>query len=103
MLSLCLLLSVVLSHLEAANVVPNWPVRYAMNSSTIVQPCNASGYFNDYSLSQLSKFGIVSIDWSNAKKLWANAQPMDCEERLLAQATAIKSLNPATYVWVYRS
>jgi hypothetical protein len=35
--------------------------------------------------------------------LWANAQPMDCEERLIEQVRLTKAANPATKVWVYRS
>ena len=100
MLSFFIALLITVERLDA--VFPKWPVTYQMNSSTIVQPCNETGYFNDYSLSQLAKFGIVSIDWSNAKQLWSNAAPMDCQERLLQQAKAIKALNPKTYVWVYR-
>ena len=28
---------------------------------------------------------------------------MDCEERLVAQAELVKSVNPAAHVWVYRN
>jgi len=63
-------------------------------------PCNYSGYFD----TQLTKqFGVVDYDWSNAKALWANAQPMDCEERLVEQVRLTKEANPATKVWVYRN
>lgn len=49
------------------------------------------------------EFGIVSYDWSNAKAQWAASKPMDCEERLLQQATMTKQLNPASHVFVYRN
>ena len=82
---------------------PKWAPTYQMNSSTIIMTCNYSGYMDQNALKQLAKFGIVDIDWSNAKELWANTAPMDCQERLLAQAETIKSMNPNTKVFVYRS
>ncbi len=48
-------------------MVPKCPPQYQMNLSTLVMPCNESGYFNDDSVKKLAKFGIVSIDWSNDK------------------------------------
>ena len=83
-------------------VFPKWPPTYQMNSSTIIMTCNYSGYMDQNAVTQLAKYGIVDIDWSNAKELWANTSPMDCEERLLTQAEAIKSVNPNTKVFVYR-
>ena len=35
---------------------------------------------------------------SNAKALWANSKPMDCEERLITQAAMTKAANPNTRV-----
>ena len=67
---------------------------------TIIMPCNNSGY---YKPEIAARYGVADFDWSNAKDQWANAQPMDCEERLLAQARIIKQINPATKVWVYRN
>ncbi len=29
--------------------------------------------------------------------------PMDCEERLVSQAKAVKAVSPETHVWVYRN
>jgi hypothetical protein len=40
---------------------------------------------------------------SNDKKDWALARPMDCEERLVTQAQAVKAANPATKVFTYRN
>ena len=40
---------------------------------------------------------------SNAKALWANQKPMDCEERLITQAAMTKAANPNTRVFVYRN
>ena len=77
-----------------------WSPTYNMSMSTIIMPCNTSGYFDP---GAAARYGLVDIDWSNAKQEWANAKPMDCEERLVTQARLIKSQNPATKVWVYRN
>ena len=63
---------------------PPWPPAYDMARSTLTMTCNGSGW----SSPKLgARFGIVSYDWSNAKKEWAAAKPMDCEERLATQAS----------------
>ena len=67
--------------------------------------CNSSGIHN---ISEAVRYGIVSYDWSNAKKLWANSQPMDDAERLTRQAELVQSLDPGIQgeqprVWVYRN
>ena len=61
-------------------------------------PCNYSGYFN---ASFVASFGIADFDWSNAKDVWVNDQPMRCEEDLVAQAAAVKALNTNTHVCVF--
>ena len=45
-----------------------------------------------------AQWGVVDFDWSNAKRLWANTKPMDCEERLVEQPKMIKDINPDTKV-----
>ena len=40
---------------------------------------------------------------SNAKLVWSNQNPMDCEERLLSQAKLVKNVNPGTRTFVYRN
>jgi hypothetical protein len=62
--------------------------------------CNSSGWSSP---ARGAQFGIISYDWSNAKKQWAAAKPMDCEDRLLAQAKMTKKINPASHVFVYRN
>lgn len=79
---------------------PRFPPTYNMTRSTIIQPCNDSGYFDPV---QAGRYGIIDFDWSNAKALWANTKPMDCEERLLVQAAMVKAVNPDTKVFVYRN
>lgn len=80
---------------------PPWgTANYDMSSSTISMFCNSSGYLP---VNVPASFGIPSIDWSNEKKDWALANPMDCEERLLSQAVAIKTVNPKSKVFLYRN
>ena len=104
LLSLLWLFYFVSVRIEATSVtaVPKWPATYLMNSSTIVMPCNYSGFFSDYAINQLAHYGIVDIDWSNAKLVWSNVSPMNDQELLLLQAQRIKAINPMTKVWVYR-
>lgn len=86
--------------------VPITPVSYQMNRSTIIMPCNMSGagpaaagthagsYLTALPIAAAGYtdpastvgWSVIDFDWSNAKQLWAKAQPMDCEERLLVQA-----------------
>jgi hypothetical protein len=77
--------------------VPSWPATYQMNRSTIIQPCNDSGYFDPQFGGQ---FGIADFDWSNGKQLWVNAHPMDCEEMLIDQAALTKAANNNTHFFV---
>ena len=60
--------------------VPDWPQTWDMSSSTVYMACNESGYTNP---ELMAKFGIVDFDWSNDKREWSAATPMDCEERLV--------------------
>ena len=62
--------------------------------------CNSSGWS---STDRAKDFGIVSYDWSNAKREWAVQKPMDCEERLLKQAEMTKNVSKQTHVFVYRN
>ena len=87
----------------AVHPLPRWRPTWQLNRSTMLQPCNYSGFFDpEFS----ARFGVVSYDWSNAKQQWANQHPMDCEERLLEQARMTKaharSLGIDQQVWVYR-
>ena len=83
------------------HVMPPWEPTYNMSLSTIMMPCNYSGYM-DPSFS--AKWGLVDFDWSNAKQLWANSKPMDCQERLVEQAARVKEVSKnQTKVFVYRN
>ena len=70
-----------------------------MRSSTIIQPCNKTGFLN---ATLYSQFGVVSVDWSNAKQLWVQP-PMSCEERLVEQAALLKAARPGVRVMGYRN
>merc|ERR1712070_408890 len=65
-----------------------------------MMPCNYSGYMDP---ELCARWGITDFDWSNAKQMWSNAKPMDCQERLVRQAMAVKKINPHTKVFVYRN
>ena len=68
--------------------------------STIIMPCNTSGWFD---ASFAAQYGIVDVDWSNARAQWSRSTPMDDDTRLATQAAMIKSINPDTHVWIYRN
>eukprot|EP01052_Picozoa_sp_SAG31_P016771 SAG31_NODE_1124_length_9772_cov_11.331541_3_plen_105_part_00 len=46
--------------------LPKWQPQWSMALSTIVMPCNDSGY---HSVEEASSYGLVSYDWSNAKQV----------------------------------
>ena len=70
-----------------------------MSMSTVIFPCNHSGFFSPQ---QAAKYGLVSIDFENTMDDWAFAKPTDQESRSLRQAEMIKAINPETKVFVYR-
>ena len=58
------------------------------------------------------RYGITVYDWSNAKKLWANARPMNDEDLLTKQAEMVlaagerfdpRPSDEQPRVWVYRN
>jgi hypothetical protein len=77
---------------------------WMMNASTIIMPCNNSGYTDP---STTKGWGIVDFDWSNAKGKgtadgWVKHSPMDDEEMLFKQVQMTTSATEGTTVWVYR-
>ena len=75
-----------------------------MGRSTILYTCNKSGLHN---VSEAISYGVAAYDWSNAKELWANAQPMDADHMLTEQAELVLAADPGIEgeqprVWVYR-
>ena len=59
------------------------------------------GYLTN--VSNLTRWGIVDLDWNGMKEVWAKQHPMDCEEMMVNQAKIIKTASPKTSVWVYRN
>ena len=55
---------------SSQNLSDRYPVTWQMNQSTIIMPCNTSGYYRPDVAAQ---YGLVDIDWSNEKNDWANA------------------------------
>ena len=88
------------SEFTFAGCSPHWTPTYAVNMSTIVMACNYSGMVDP---AFAARFGIVEFDWNGQKRQWSNAQPMDTERRLVAQAEAVHAINPETRVFVYRN
>ena len=71
-----------------------------MNKSTIIMPCNESGYTDPKSTAGWS---IIDFDWSNAKEIWTKQRPMRDEATLQKQvvmSTSASTLDQT--VWVYR-
>eukprot|EP00041_Stephanoeca_diplocostata_P015030 m.284141 g.284141 ORF g.284141 m.284141 type:complete len:286 (-) comp19899_c0_seq12:795-1652(-) len=100
--SVCLFFSTWMLH-ACHGAVPNWTPTYDMAQSTVIMPCNYSGFYDFESYPQLAKFGVVDFDWSNAKLLWDNESPMACESALMKQAQMYKAVNPSAKVFLYRN
>lgn len=83
----------------AATQVPNRTATYMMNISTIIMPCNNSGFTDPTST---KGWGVVDFDWSNAKAIWAKEKPMNDEELLFKQVQMTTSATKDATVWVYR-
>ena len=84
----------------AAALAPHWTPTWNMKASTIIQPCNNSGFVEPIDF--YAQFGIVDFDWSNAKALWV-IPPMTDDLLLLQQCAALKAVSPDTRCFVYRN
>ena len=78
---------------------------WLMNLSTIIMPCNNTGYTDPKST---LGWGVVDFDWSNGKGTgtadgWAKHTPMDDEEMLYKQVEMTTNATKGTTVWVYRN
>ena len=81
-----------------ADIPPTWPVTYAANQSAYLYYCSWTRPFDP---APVANWSIASLDWSNQKwgpEGWATSKPMDCEERLYADATnfVARSSQPRT-------
>ncbi len=90
-------------------VLPPWQPTWALNESTITEPCNSSGLIP---AAAAEGYAVVNVDWSNAKNVWAQQHPMDAEALLSAQADAIAAATPPrapgapgprARTWVYKN
>ena len=99
---------------------PTWD----MGRSTILYTCNKTGLHNVSEAIRYPsptrwrtrcwrgsrralRYGVAAYDWSNAKELWSNAQPMDADRMLTKQAELVLAADPGIEgeqprVWVYR-
>ena len=91
-------LTLALAGLVSAQV-PDRPATYQMNLSTIIMPCNKTGFTDPAST---AGWGVVDFDWSNAKNLWVTQKPMNDEELLLKQVQMTTAATKDATVWVYR-
>jgi len=80
--------------------LPQMEQTYLMSRSTIIMPCNYSGFTDPAST---AGFSIVDFDWSNSKAEWAKAKPMNDEELLMEQVEMTVAATEGTTVWVYRN
>ena len=79
--------------------LPTTTPSYQLNASTIIMPCNNSGYTNPKTTIGWS---IIDFDWSNGKALWTKNRPMNDETFLQKQVELSTSSMPGQTVWVYR-
>lgn len=82
---------------------PKMPPTWQMNLSTIIMPCNDTGYTDPQST---LGWAIVDFDWSNGKGTgttdgWVKHKPMDDEEMLFKQVKMTTAATPGTTVWVW--
>ena len=70
-----------------------------MNQSTIIMPCNNSGYMDP---KRTIGWSIIDFDWSNGKAIWTKQRPMLDEVVLQNQVEMSTKASLGTTVWVYR-
>ena len=99
------LLAAVAAATTTTALAPKWPVTWSLSSSSIIQPCNYSGFVEP--LSFYAQFGVVDFDWSSAKAIWVKGNAtnggMNDEELLVEQCSMLKALNPNLRCFVYRN
>jgi len=93
-----LLIFALLSNLAHCQVPSRSPT-YVLNQSTIIMPCNNSGYTDP---ATTAGWAVIDFDWSNAKALWVAERPMNDEEYLMKQVEMSTQNSLGQTVWVYR-
>ena len=79
---------------------PNYTVTYQMNRSTVIMPCNYTGYLDAANLAPFG--GLIDVDWSNGKSLWTKQRPMRDEALLMDQLRRLRADDPGRKLWAYR-
>ena len=77
----------------SATALPQMEPRWQMNQSTIIMPCNNSGYMDP---ARTVGWSIIDFDWSNGKAIWTKQRPVReqrpltlCGRRVLSDAVAL--------------
>jgi len=83
----------------AAGQIPARKPTWQMNQSTIIMPCNNSGFTDPKTT---AGWAVIDFDWSNGKAIWAKKRPMNDEEVLQQQVVLSTSSSLGQTVWVYR-
>ena len=83
----------------SATLLPNAKATYQMNQSTIIMPCNDSGYTDPAST---VGWAVIDFDWSNGKSIWTKQRPMMDEIVLQNQVKMSTASSLGQTVWVYR-
>ena len=61
---------------------------------------HALQYLGWFDPAEAARYGLVDIDWSNARAQWARHRPMDDDARLATEVAMVKANNPQTHVWI---
>jgi len=85
--------------------LPSWKPVWNLRNSTVLYTCNNTGFLN---VTVANQYGIVVLDWSNAKNLWANTHPMSEVDITIQAVEMVYAQDPgapgyAPRVWAYRN
>ena len=86
--------------------LPTWTPTYQLNRSTICQPGNTDGFLD---AKAAARWGLISLDWSIAGRVWMKGCPHTAASNTTGQATLveqcrqIKAVDPTTKCLVYRN
>ena len=80
---------------------PPWPAQWSLTMSTAITVSNTRSYWMP---PVTQPYGLVSLDWSNARVYWRHSDPADstCEATSSAIASALKAQSPQTRVMMYQ-
>ena len=81
-------------------LLPRFAPTWDVSRSTIIQPCNSSGYMDSKTA---AAFGIISFDYNNGRAVWEKQAAPQCEEMSVEQCRRAKAVRNDTKCWVYRN